>query len=118
MLPLAALPLRPHNAANPSAHPPRARSHAMKTGMNLLLWTGQVTAEHFPLLGKLKAAGFDGVEIPLFGGEPADYKPVRAELDRLGLKCTTVTVLTPETNAISPDAKVCENAAAWLKKVI
>jgi len=90
----------------------------MKTGMNLLLWTGQVTSEHFPLLGHLKAAGFDGVEIPIFGGEPADYKPVRAELDKLGLKCTTVTVLNPEANAISPDAKIRDNAIAWLKKVI
>ena len=26
----------------------------MKTGMNLLLWTTHVTAEHFPLLAKLK----------------------------------------------------------------
>ena len=90
----------------------------MKYGMNLLLWTGNVTAEHFPLLGKLKAAGFDGVEIPVFGGEPADYKPVRAELDKLGLKCTTVTILTAETNAISPDAGVRQKAGEWLKKVV
>ena len=76
----------------------------MKIGMNLLLWTGGVTSEHFPLLAKLKAAGFDGVELPVFGGAPADYKPIRAELDKLGLKCTTVTILTKETNAISPDA--------------
>ena len=74
----------------------------MKYGMNLLLWTGNVTAEHFPLLAKLKAAGFDGVEIPVFGGTPDDYKPIRAELDRNGLKCTTVTILTAETNAVSP----------------
>ncbi len=90
----------------------------MKTGMNLLLWTGQVTAEHFPLLGKLKAAGFDGVEIPVFGGEPADYKPVRAELDRLGLKCTTVTILTEDRNIISPDPAPRAAGLAWLKKAI
>lgn len=90
----------------------------MKIGMNLLLWTGQVTAEHFPLLAKLKAAGFDGVELPVFGGAPADYKPVRAELDRLGLKCTTVTILTKETNAISPDAATRQKAVEWLKTVV
>jgi hypothetical protein len=28
----------------------------MKTGMNLLLWTTHVTAEHFPLFAKLKQA--------------------------------------------------------------
>jgi D-psicose/D-tagatose/L-ribulose 3-epimerase len=90
----------------------------MKIGMNLLLWTGGVTAEHFPLLAKLKAAGFDGVELPVFGGTPADYKPIRAELDRLGLKCTTVTILTKETNAISPDAATRQKALDWLKTVI
>ncbi|MBP3960288.1 sugar phosphate isomerase/epimerase [Gemmata sp. G18] len=90
----------------------------MKLGMNLLLWTGQVTAEHFPLLAKLKAAGFDGVELPVFGGTPGDYKPVRAELDKLGLKCTTVTILTKETNAISPDAATRQKAVEWLKTVV
>src|SRR5437762_14083243 len=78
----------------------------MKTGMNLLLWTGHVTAEHYPLFGKLKAAGFDGVEIPLFEGEPAYYKGIKAELDRAGLKCTTVTVVTPGSSPISPDAAI------------
>ncbi len=90
----------------------------MKIGMNLLLWTGGVTAEHFPLLGKLKAAGFDGVELPVFGGTPADYKPIRAELDKLGLKCTTVTILTKDTNAISPDAATRQKAVDWLKTVV
>ena len=37
----------------------------MKYGMNLLLWTGDVTEEHFPLLEKIKGWGFDGVELLL-----------------------------------------------------
>ncbi|AWM36869.1 D-tagatose 3-epimerase [Gemmata obscuriglobus] len=90
----------------------------MKLGMNLLLWTGEVTSEHFPLLARLKAAGFDGVELPVFGGAPAEYKPIRAELDRLGLKCTTVTVLTRETNAISPAPATRQRAVEWLKTVV
>jgi len=90
----------------------------MKLGMNLLLWTGGVTAEHFPLLAKLKAAGFDGVEIPVFGGAPADYKPLRAELDKNGLKCTTVTILTKDTNAISDNAATRQKAVEWLKTVV
>ena len=90
----------------------------MKYGMNLLLWTGSVGPEHYPLLAQLKAVGFDGVEIPVFGGEPADYKPLRAELDKNGLKCTTVTIQTAETNAVSPDAAVRANALEWMKKVV
>ena len=78
----------------------------MKAGMNLLLWTGHVTDEHYPLIGKIKAAGYDGVEIPLFEGEPTHYKMIKAELDKQGLKCTTVTVVGPEHNPISPDAAI------------
>jgi D-psicose/D-tagatose/L-ribulose 3-epimerase len=90
----------------------------MKIGMNLLLWTGNVTNEHFPLLSKLKAVGFDGVELPVFGGTAADYKPIRSELDKQGLKCTTVTILTKDTNAISPYAATRQRAADWLKTVV
>ena len=60
--------------------------------MNLLLWTAHVDETHAPLLGELAAAGFDGVEIPLFEGDAAHYRGLRAELDRAGPGCTTVTV--------------------------
>jgi D-psicose/D-tagatose/L-ribulose 3-epimerase len=75
----------------------------MKTGMNLLLWATHVTEEHFPLFGKLKAAGFDGVEVPLFAGDAAHYQKIRKELDNAGLRCTTVTTARVEANPISPD---------------
>src|SRR5262249_42231342 len=65
-----------------------------------------------------RPAGCEGVARRVCGGEPADYKPVRAELDKNGLKCTTVTILTAETNAVSPDAAVRQKAAEWLKKVV
>jgi D-psicose/D-tagatose/L-ribulose 3-epimerase len=78
----------------------------MKTGMNLLLWTTHVTEEHFPLLGKLKQTGFDGVELPLFEGDANHYKKIAAELKKQGLGCTAVTVVGPEANPISPDASI------------
>ncbi len=87
----------------------------MKTGMNLLLWTAHVTAEHFPLLEKLKKTGFDGVEVPLFEGDAHHYKTVKKELDNLGLGCTTVTVVGEDANPISPDAKVRQAAVERLK---
>jgi len=90
----------------------------MKTGMNLLLWTGHVTAEHFPLFGQLKAAGFDGVEIPVFEGVVSHFKMIKSELDRAGLECTTVTVVSPETNPISPDAAIRHAAVERLKWAI
>lgn len=77
----------------------------MKYGMNLLLWTGHVTSEHFPILEKLKKTGYDGVEIPLFEGTAAHFKTVKQELDNLGLAANTVTVIPDvEHSPISPDA--------------
>jgi D-psicose/D-tagatose/L-ribulose 3-epimerase len=87
----------------------------MKYGMNLLLWTGHVTSEHFPLLARLKKTGFDGVELPLFTGDAAHYQTVRKELDNNGLGCTAVTVANADTNPISPDAKVRQAALDHLK---
>ncbi len=78
----------------------------MKTGMNLLLWTTHVTAEHYPILARLKETGFDGVEVPLFEGDAAHYKALRKELDNLGLECTTVTCVGVETNPISPEPSI------------
>ena len=50
----------------------------MKYGMNLLLWTTHVTSELFPLLGQLKRAGYDGVELPLFEGDAAARDTLRS----------------------------------------
>lgn len=90
----------------------------MKTGMNLLLWTGLVTEEHFPLLGKIKATGFDGVELPVFEGDVKHYEMLGKELKKQGLKCTTVTIVAPETSPISPDAAVRKAAVDRLKWAI
>lgn len=90
----------------------------MKTGMNLLLWATHVGPEHFPILRDLKNAGFDGVEVPIFEGDAAHYKRLRQELDSLGLGCTTVTVVGPEANPISPDAKIRKAAVERLAWVI
>jgi D-psicose/D-tagatose/L-ribulose 3-epimerase len=92
----------------------------MKIGFNLLLWTGHVTEELFPLLAKLKAVGYDGVEIPIFdSSNPAHFKKVGQALKDNGLECTAVTVLPDEAhNAISPDAKNRQGAIDHLKSVI
>jgi D-psicose/D-tagatose/L-ribulose 3-epimerase len=91
----------------------------MKTGMNLLLWTTEVTPEHDGLLAALKGMGFDSVEIPVFNvDERAPYERLGKRLQSLGLKATAVTVVSPETNPISADAAVRKAAAAHLDKVL
>jgi D-psicose/D-tagatose/L-ribulose 3-epimerase len=91
----------------------------MKTGINLLLWTPFVTEEHFGILEQLKAAGYDGAEIPLFGGDVDHYQKVGKALKDNGLDCTTCTVMPDEEhNPISADPKHRQGGVDYLKWVI
>lgn len=91
----------------------------MKIGMNLLLWTDHVTAEHDPILEQIKAIGFDAVEVPVF--DTRDLKPYERlgeRLRSLGLRSTAVTVMGPDTNPISPETSVRAAAVAHLDRVL
>ena len=92
----------------------------MKIGFNLLLWTGHVTESDFHLFSKLKAVGYDGVEVPIFDtSSPAHFKAIGQAIKDNGLECTAVTVLPDEAhNAISADAKNRQGAIDHLKTVI
>mgnify|MGYP003348658269 FL=1 len=78
----------------------------MKLGMNMLLWASHVTEAHYPIFEKIKKAGFDGVELPLFEGDGAHYTRVGKELANQGLGCTTVTCLSTDANPVADDAAV------------
>ena len=82
----------------------------MKFGFNLLLWTSHVTTEHEPILRALKDCGYDGVEIPMFEGDPEHYARLGDLLDRIGLGRSVVSVLGAGFNPLSDDK--AEQAAA------
>ena len=49
----------------------------MKIGFNLLLYTGHVTEANYSVIEKLKATGYDGVEVPIFDvSNPAHFKGI------------------------------------------
>ncbi len=78
----------------------------MKFGMNLLLWTGDITEAILPVVEMLKRQGFDGVELPMFAPDEKKFAAIGKQLDNLGLGRTAVTIRGVEDNPISPDAKV------------
>ena len=90
----------------------------MKYGMNLLLWTDNLTEEHRPIMEQLKRQGFDGVEVPIFDANPDKYAALGLWLDDLGLERTAVTCRGPDDNPISPDAKVRAAGVAKNKAVL
>ncbi len=76
----------------------------MKIGCNLLLWTGHVEDRHLPVIEALKAVGYDGVEVPAFGGDAAHYRRLGRQIRDLGLAATAITMIPdPARNPISAD---------------
>ncbi len=77
----------------------------MKIGFNLLLWTGHVTDANRRELGIIKAAGYDGVEIPLFGGTVEHYADLSRHIAEAGLETTTVGLIPDAARSlVSEDA--------------
>ncbi len=84
----------------------------MKIGFNLLLWTTDIEDRHWPTIESLKAAGYDGVEVPVFAGTPDDYAKIGRRLDALGLGRTALTVIpSPGQHPLSEDAAVRQAGA-------
>jgi D-psicose/D-tagatose/L-ribulose 3-epimerase len=90
----------------------------MKLGFNLLLWTPHVTAQHENILRDLKKTGYDGVEIPMFEGDPEHYAKLGALLDKIGLERTVVSVLGPGNNPLAADKAQQQAALARAKWAI
>lgn len=89
----------------------------MKLGFCMLLWSTEVTPADRALLEDIRATGYDGVEIPVFGGEPEDYARLGALLDELDLERTTISVIPgPEVDPLSADAATRAAALAFLKQ--
>ena len=89
----------------------------MKFGMNLLLWTGELSDAMLPVLESLKEMGFDGVELPVFNTD-LDYREWGQRLDNLGLERTAVTVRGEEDNPISSDAAVRSQGIEATKRAL
>ena len=83
----------------------------MRLGFNLLLWTTHVTDAHWPIIEKLKATGYDGVEVPLFEGTPDHYEKLGRRLASIGLGVTGVGVM-PGGGKSAVSADYAERAAA------
>ncbi len=90
----------------------------MKLGFNLLLWAPHVTAQHENILRDLKKTGYDGVEIPMFEGDPEHYAKLGALLDKIGLERTVVSVLGPGNNPLAADKAQQQAALARAKWAI
>lgn len=91
----------------------------MKYGINLLLWTDDPTKDSFqPVLERLRAMGFDGVELPIFRLDEKRWTALGKRLRNLGLACTASSARMPEDDPISPDKAVRQRALELTQRTL
>ncbi len=91
----------------------------MLAGFNLLLWTTHLTDALLPHCEAIKRAGYDGVELPVFEGDPAHYRAMGARLDGIGLRRTAVGIVQrPEANPMSLNLAAREAGLDHLKWMV
>ncbi len=85
----------------------------VKLGMNMLLWSTDVTDSAYgPTFELLAGAGFDGVEIPIFDREVEKYAELGRRLDELGLERLAVAARGAAENPIAAEPEVRAEAVA------
>lgn len=90
----------------------------MKYGVHSFIWTADFGLNDLALLPRLKEAGFDGVELPLF--QPATYPAaeIRRAFEKNGLECTFSVVMIEDLNTISDDAGVRARTRQYLSDCV
>jgi D-psicose/D-tagatose/L-ribulose 3-epimerase len=90
----------------------------MQYGLNLLLWTDRLHDGLEPVVDRIKAIGYDGVEIPIFELNAPLHREWGRRLDAAGLARTAVTVRGAGDNPISPSAGVRAAAVDAMRRTI
>ncbi len=89
-----------------------------KIGFNVLAWSAVISDELKPIVDRLKAIGYDGVEFLLGSPDKAAYKWLGEYVRSLGLGVTAVFVVGKEENPISEVAAVRAKALDRIKWAI
>lgn len=78
----------------------------MKIGMNLLLWTDEMTPRGLEICARLAEMGFDSVELPGYNHDYSNFQRWGKELDTLGVLRTAAVVRGEADNPASVDSAV------------
>jgi len=88
----------------------------MKIAANAWIWFSPVSPE---IIGKVKALGFDGIEIPAENPEAMDIPWIKEVLRSYSLPCSSVSAaLSPGRDLISPYKKVRAKTKKYIRNCI
>jgi D-psicose/D-tagatose/L-ribulose 3-epimerase len=88
----------------------------MKFGVNTFIWAANFDSTHLALLPAIKAAGFDGIEVPLLHPREFAATDIRRGLEANGLECTICSILTGGLNMLSADTSVRQKTRIHLEE--
>lgn len=90
----------------------------MKFGVNTFLWGMEFGTAELPLLRKLREAGFDGVELPVFEPATLPAAAVRRAAKELGLGLTYCSVMPQGLHAGHENSAVRDQTLSYLKSLV
>jgi D-psicose/D-tagatose/L-ribulose 3-epimerase len=90
----------------------------LKFGVNTLIWAASFEPGHFHLLPGIQAAGFDGIEAPIFNPATFLAAPIRRELEKRSLEFTAVSILPAGASLTSNDPAARRKAQTHIKDCI
>lgn len=87
----------------------------MKFGANAFIWTESFGPKHFDLLPRLKAGGFDGIEIGVIAPASVPSSAIRKDLEKAGLECTTCSIIPRGLSLTAADADIRRKARSHIE---
>ncbi len=88
----------------------------MQFGINTFVWVSPLTTASIEALApKVRALGFDVLELAIEGTDAIDVAAARAALDAAGLGSVVCGAFGPNRNLCSDDPAIRANAAAYLR---
>ena len=89
-----------------------------KLGLNLFLWTEELKRSTYPLLKKIKKAGYDAVEIPLLDPDRLNVKKVKQLLADHELDVSICSVLPQKAHLGSDSERARRAGVRFIRKCI
>ena len=86
-----------------------------KVGFNTLAWSASVSDDLFPILGRLKKIGYDGVECLVGLPDEKAYSRLGAYAKNIGLETVSVFVVGSAENPVDPSPAVRAKALDRIK---
>jgi len=89
-----------------------------KIGFNLLVWSGGIPGDFWPVTERLRKIGYDGIECFMEERDESQYKKFGDHLRSIGLESTCVLGVGPDDNPASESAPIRQKAIERLKQAV